>query len=473
MAGLGFGQTSSQDWADEVLYFVIVDRFADGDLSNNIKVDLDGKGAFHGGDLRGLTQKLPYLSELGITALWITPLVKNIDDYTDAIGFPDWAYHGYWADDFTRLDPRFGTESDLRELIEKAHQRGIKVLLDVVYNHAGYGSHYIQDPATKAWLRYGSACGEDDLTSCIAGLPDFRTEDAQVRDYLINAQLHWAKSFDLDGFRLDTVKHVDHPFWSENRKRLREELQRPFFLVGEVWGGSYQVCDPWFERDEMDAGFDFTFAGNVISFVQGRGRTIAFSRYLQKRHQIRAGYQMAHYLSSHDVPGAFYQLKGDKKRFQMCVALQLSTLGIPVIYYGEEVARIGGDWPDNRSDMPWGDNQTLPGKALPQDTDMFDFYRHWIALRKAHPALMVGTYRELSTDGDVLVFERQDPESGERVWVAANRSGLETTVMVPAQDGISALEDGLNGDRPSLTETGWSLTLAPLQVRVFVTERKP
>ena len=141
------------DWQDAVIYFVVLDRFADGDEANNVKVDVSAKGAFHGGDLKGLTGRLDDLRDLGVTAIWVTPVVKNIDGYVTGAGFPDWAYHGYWADDFYSLDPRFGTEAELRQLVDEAHARGIRVLLDVVYNHAGYNTRYLKDPATKGWLR--------------------------------------------------------------------------------------------------------------------------------------------------------------------------------------------------------------------------------------------------------------------------------------------------------------------------------
>jgi glycosidase len=143
------GAAGAFDWRDAVLYFVVVDRFADGNPGNNVRVGRAAKGAFHGGDLQGLRERLDDIAELGVTALWITPVVKNIDGFVTGAGFPDWAYHGYWADDFTRTDARFGSEEDLKALVEECHRRGIKLLLDVVYNHAGYGSRYLTDPATK------------------------------------------------------------------------------------------------------------------------------------------------------------------------------------------------------------------------------------------------------------------------------------------------------------------------------------
>ncbi|HSP80178.1 MAG TPA: alpha-amylase family glycosyl hydrolase, partial [Myxococcaceae bacterium] len=260
-----------------MLYFVVVDRFADGDPSNNLQVDKSAPGAFHGGDLAGLRHNLDELASLGVTALWITPVVKNIDGFVTGAGFPDWGYHGYWADDFHQLEPRFGTEEELAALVEACHQRGIRVLLDVVYNHPGYLSRYLKNPETRGWLRSEErgGCGPDDLTSCVSGLPDFKTELPEVAKYLLDAQLAWGRRSGVDGFRLDTVKHVDHSFWQEHRRRTREELGQDFFLLGEVWGGDRESLDPWFAGDEMDAGFDFGFQGSALAWVQGRGRTVA------------------------------------------------------------------------------------------------------------------------------------------------------------------------------------------------------
>ena len=419
----------ARDWSDDILYFVLVDRFADGDPGNDGKVDRAAKGAFHGGDLKGLTAHLDEIADLGVTAIWINPLVKNIDGFVTGAGFPDWAYHGYWADDFTRLDERFGTEGDLKAFVDACHARGIRVLLDVVYNHAGYGTHYLSDPRTKDWLRSEETgtCGADDLTSCLAGLPDFKTERPDVDEFLLNAQLGWAKRSGVDGLRLDTVKHVDHPFWKEHRRRSREALGKNFFLLGEVWGGDPQVLDPWFEGDEMDAGFDFGFQGSVVGFLLGRGRTVAFDRYLASREKIRPGYRVSHFLSSHDVPGALSLLDGNLARFRLAAVLQFSAAGIPMIYYGEEVARRGGDWPENRSDMPWGSRKILPGAGEPRDEALRNDYRRLIAIRRSHPALSRGTHAALTTEGDLYVFLRRDPASRDSVVVAVNRGAAPAT----------------------------------------------
>lgn len=439
-----------KSWDEAILYFVIVDRFADGDSTNNQDADRSAKGTFHGGDLDGLTAQLDELAELGVTAIWITPVVKNIPGFVTGAGFPDWGYHGYWADDFYALDPRFGSEADLEAMVDAAHERGIAVLLDVVYNHAGYDSRYTKDPETKGWLRTEAlgTCGSDDLTSCLAGLPDFKTDKPEVREYLLEAHLGLAQRVGLDGFRLDTVKHVSHDFWQQHRQAVDERLGDDFFLLGEVWGGDAPSLDPWFEGDEMDAGFDFGFVGSSIGFLQGRGRTIAFNRYLEKRHDVRAGYLLAHYLSSHDVQGALSLLEGDKEAFRLLALLQFTNPGIPTVYYGEEVGRPGGDWPENRSDMPWGDRDILPGKGQPRDEALREDYKKLIAIRRAHPALWRGDHTALSVEGDLLVFQRRDAASGDAVIVAVNRGQEPATASfeLPAGWAGKTLTDPWNED---------------------------
>ncbi|HTN53096.1 MAG TPA: alpha-amylase family glycosyl hydrolase [Anaeromyxobacter sp.] len=442
-------------WEDEILYFVLVDRFADGDLTNDQNVDRAGKGTFHGGDLVGLTAHLDEIASLGVTAIWVNPLVKNIDGYVTGAGFPDWGYHGYWMDDIHELDRRFGTPEELQAFVSACHARGIRVLLDVVYNHAGYDSHYVYDKATRDWLRSNvkGDCGEDDLTSCLAGLPDWKTELPAVRDFLLDAQLSWAKRSGVDGFRLDTVKHVDHPFWQEHRRRVRAELAPGFFLLGEVWGGDRESLDPYFAGEELDAGFDFGFQGSTVGWLEGRGRTIAYERYLESRMKVRPGHLLAQFLSSHDVKGALAILGGDREAFRLAAVLELTTMGIPVIFYGEEVARDIGAWPDNRSDFPWGDRSILPGAGKPRDEGMRAFYQKLIAIRRAHPALSRGSHEAIATDGDLLAFARREAGK-DAVIVAVNRGSAPSTLRVnpPQEWGGAPPVDALGGAPASLAD---------------------
>jgi glycosidase len=471
-----------RDWSDAVLYFVVLDRFADGSATNNTNVDRANPGGFHGGDLVGLTAQLDEIAELGATAIWITPIARQIDYCPPAQPpagvtvpggwFEHCGFHGYWADDYQTIDPRFGTEAELKALVEAAHARGIKVLLDVVYNHVGYDSRYLKDPAKTGWFRTKPVdCAADPLTCQVGGLPDFRTELPEVQDYLLEAQLGLAARTGLDGFRLDTVKHVEHEFWQRHRRETRERLGADFFLLAEVWGGSATVLDDYFAADEMDAGFDFTFKGSCESFVQGKGRTIAFASYLEKRHRVRDGYHLAHYMSSHDEPMALHNLGGDLDAFRLCVALKMTSLGIPTIYYGEEVARSGSVWPLNRNDMPWGKRDVLPGKGVTRDEDLRDYYRKLIEARRQHTALSRGAYKSLSFDGDLLVFERFDAAAGNAVVVAVNRGKAEASAAVAAPAAWTGpVGEVLTGAAAAVSGGQLKVVVPPRQARVYVSQ---
>jgi len=292
-----------------------------------------------------------------------------------------------------------------------------------------------------------------------------------VQDYLLDAQLGLAARTGLDGFRLDTVKHVEHAFWQRHRLESRERRSPDFFLLAEVWGGSATVLDDYFSADEMDAGFDFTFKGSCESFVQGKGRTIAFASYLEKRHKVRPGYHLAHYLSSHDEPMALHNLAGDLDAFRLCVALQMTSLGIPTIYYGEEVARDGSVWPLNRNDMPWGTRGIQPGKGLKRDEALRDFYRKLIDVRRKNTALSRGTFRRLSSDDDLLVFERFDAAAGNAVVVAVNRGQTEASVSVDAPAAWrGAVSEVTQGTAAKVDGGRLNLVVPPRQARVFVSE---
>jgi alpha-amylase len=348
------------------------------------------------------------------------------------------------------------------------------VLLDVVINHAGYTSAYASRTTASGerWLRVGEGnCELDPVTCAVGGLPDFKTEIAEVREHLIGANIGLARRTGVDGFRLDTYKHVSSEVWAEHRRRTRAELGPGFFLLAEVWGGTAQGLDGIFERDEVDSGFDFSFKGSCEGWVQGRGRTVAYGAYLRSRHQVRPGYLLAHYLSSHDEPMALGNLGGDKDRFRLCAALQMSSLGMPVVYYGEEVGRGGHQWPFNRNDMPWGGREILPGKGLARDEAMREFYQRLIRIRAEHPALRRGDYTLLTQPQDmVLAFGRRDPASGDQVLVLANRESTPAAADVapPAGWAAASYTDRLGGAPVEVVGGRIKLNLSPTSVHIIV-----
>lgn len=208
------------DWDESVIYFMVTDRFFDGNESNNTASGAqtygkDNAGLYHGGDFAGITQKLDYLEDLGINTIWITPIVENIPGVTVTdTGKEDVpynaAYHGYWASDFTKLNPTLGTEEEFQTLIDQAHNRGIRIMVDIVVNHAGYDTDF------GDMIRSGDdiVSGSDQKDS-LSNLPDFRTEDPAVSAQLVKWQTQWVKDFGIDYFRVDTVKHVENDTWAE------------------------------------------------------------------------------------------------------------------------------------------------------------------------------------------------------------------------------------------------------------------
>lgn len=471
---------AARGWADEVLYFVLIDRFADGDPGSNAGVDRGNPGGWHGGDIKGLAQHLDELKDLGITALWINPvqMQQKRGVPAQAKGLPSFThegFHGYWVYDFEAVDPHFGSEADLKSLVDEAHKRSMKVLLDVVVNHAGYTSIYSSKKTASGenWLRVGEGNCEIDAIKCaVGGLPDFKTEIPEVRDHLFGANIALARRTGVDGFRIDTYKHVSSDVWAEHRKRTRADLGLNFFLLAEYWGGTAQSLDGFFERDEVDSGFDFSFKGSCEGWVVGRGRSVAYGAYLRSRHAVRKGYLLAHYLSTHDEPMMLGNLAGDRARFRLCAALQMVSLGMPVIYYGEEVGRGGHEWPLNRNDMPWGDRDILPGKGIARDEGLREFYKTLIKTRREHPALSRGDYTLLTQPQDaVLAFSRRDAASGDQVLVLANREDgtLPVDISLPAGMGTTALTDRLTGQSVTPAEGRLKLEMAPKSVRIIAT----
>jgi alpha-amylase len=197
-------------------------------------------------------------------------------------------------------------------------------------------------------------------------------------------------------------------------------------------------------------------------------RAIAYSAYLERRHRVRDGYRLAHYLSSHDEPLFLHELGGDVARFRLCVATQMATLGIPVIYYGEEVGRKGSVWPTNRNDMPWGDRDVEPGAGVPRDEALRDWYQRLIALRRAHPALSRGTYTRLHADGDLLVFRREDAGSGDAAVVAVNRGQTPAEVVVAIEGWAGGIVEGLSGEAVAVTGEGLRVQVPGLGVRIYL-----
>ena len=468
------------DWHNATVYFVLTDRFENGDPSNDQSYGRhkDGMaeiGTFHGGDLRGLTNKLDYLQQLGVNALWISAPFEQIHGWVGGGtkgDFPHYAYHGYYTQDWTNLDANMGSEADLRTLVDSAHQRGIRILFDVVMNHTGYatladmqefqfGALYLSGDEVKKtlgerWSDWKPAAGQtwhsfndyinfsdktgwdkwwgknwirtdigdydnpgfDDLTMSLAFLPDIKTESTTAsglpvfyknkmdthakaidgytpRDYLTHWLSQWVRDYGIDGFRVDTAKHVELPAWQQLKTEASAALRewkkansdkalddKPFWMTGEAWGHGVMQSD--YYRHGFDAMINFDYQEQAAKAVDCFAQMDTTWQQMAEKLQ---DFNVLSYLSSHDT--RLFREGGNK-----AAELLLLAPGAVQIFYGDESSRPFGPTGSDplqgtRSDMNW---QDVSGKSAAS-------VAHWQKIsqfRARHPAIGEGKQTTLS-----------------------------------------------------------------------------
>lgn len=451
------------DWDEARIYFMLTDRFNDGDKSNNgLGYDPNHDEAYHGGDFRGIINKLDYLDELGINTIWISPIVDNIDfnqganfSTSENLAAKQYAYHGYWAKDFTSLDEHLGDIETFKELIEKAHQRGIKIMVDVVLNHAGYGMK-VMDPAFADEEGYPTDADRGEFKDMLrtendgsevrgelSGLPDFKTEDPAVRAKLIEWQTAWLEKAKTDSgetidyFRVDTVKHVENTTWMAFKNALTE-INPNFKMIGEYWGAGVNQDGGYLRSGQMDSLLDFDFRDKARDFVNGNMEEV--EAYLQDRNgRMDNTSMLGQFLSSHDMDGFLTEsVGGDVGKLKVAAALQITSKGQPVIYYGEELGNSGkSSWESkdgvitqfgqNRDSMPWDKWESKD----PATVDLHDHYAKLLNIRGAYSKVFSkGTRTKVAgsnTDG-YLVTKRE--YQGESVFVGLNVTDKDKKVTI-------------------------------------------
>ncbi|CAG1015884.1 alpha-amylase [Burkholderiaceae bacterium] len=501
------------DFADNpIVYFVVTDRFENGNKANDNSYGRrreatakDDVGTFHGGDLKGLANKLRegWFKQLGVNALWITAPYEQIHGWV--VGgnkeFKHYAYHGYYALDYTTLDANMGTAGELRDLVETAHSQGIRILFDVVMNHPGYldiqtaselgvkvlwpghqsanlrnyhgfidyNNFAFGDWWGRDWVRAGLPGyidgGRDDLTMQLAYLPDFRTEskqtvklprflrakpgtkavdlpDTTVRGYLVKWLTDWVREYGIDGFRADTVKHVEPEAWLELKTEAAKALaewkaknptkkidDQPFWMVGEHWG-----LGP--ERHKLhDFGFDaminFDFQQRSREFAKPEALFSSYAKLLSGR----PGFSSLNYVSSHDTE------LFDRQRLAEAGSALLLAPGAAQIFYGDETGRPPGPVPSSdpqqatRSDMNWHSI----------DQALLAHWRKLGTFRARHVALARGAHQMLSESP--YVFSRNDARTADLVVVALNVQGDVTLPVGSAFTDGQWLHDAYSGQR--------------------------
>lgn len=497
----------------DVIYLIMTDRFADGDLTNDPHTSQRNLSrGWHGGDFRGVAQHLGYLRQLGVTAVWLTPVYDNE-------GSPQ-AYHGYSATDMYRTDPHFGTLADLRTLAAALHRRGMKLVLDTVPNHVGAAHPWAADPPTPDWFHgtptaHFPASGDfsplvDPHSTPAArravtagwfanALPDLNQENPLVRQYLIQNVIWWIETTGADGLRYDTFPFVDRAFWRSLDAQLHN-LYPHLTEVGEVFGPSPAIAS-YFAGGKAHRGIDtglttpfdypFFFAlraalahshpvpGGPVRHDDMRALEEVLGRdelYPQPRRLVT-------FLGNHDNT-RFMSLPGASLAdLRLAFALLATLRGTPQLYYGDEIAMTGGNDPDNRRDFPGG----FPGDPLnaftaagrtPAQAAMYDWVSSLFRFRQAHPALYNGEQQDIFVDASAFVFVRAADvrhgctrTGGPRFVIAVNNAREPRTLAIPvrqtALQGCTSFPAELGAGEASPAGPQLTLHIPPKQAVIF------
>lgn len=429
------------DWDEAVIYFMVTDRFFDGNTSNNAANGANtygtNEGLYHGGDFAGVTQKLDYLQELGVNTIWITPIVENVpgtavNDNSVKGQVPYYAsYHGYWANDFTKLNPALGTDQEFETLISEAHKKGMKIMVDVVLNHAGYDA--TNEKFSDMLRGTNETVSGSDILSEVGGLPDFLTEKAEVRNQLIEWQVAWAAK-GIDYFRVDTVKHVESTTWQAFKNALAKENPK-FKMIGEYFDAGYNSNT--LGSGQMDSLLDFDFNGWATSFVTGSITSVE-SALKQRNEALNNTYLTGQFLSSHDEDGFKYNLGNsvaDKDAAAMVAAtLQITAKGQPVIYYGEEIGQTGqNNWPfyTNRYDFDW--DEVKDGST----NKTYAHYKKMLNIRKEYSEIFARGDREVVGGSDADKYDIISRSyNGDTIYVGMNIDSVAKEVTIPVKSGV-------------------------------------
>jgi len=492
---------------DDVIYLVMPDRFANGDPSNDdppkSKGLLDRSKAryYHGGDLRGVIEKLPYLKDLGVTALWLNPWYDNVDHLNEREtydGKPITDYHGYGAVDFYGVEERFGDLATLREMVDEAHAAGMRVIQDQVANHSGPYHPWVTDSPTPTWY-YGTQekhlantwqtwtlhdvhATPEAQKATLEGwfidiLPDLNQDDPETARYEIQNTLWWIGVTGLDGVRQDTLPYVHRRFWRDWMAAIKKEHPK-VTVVGELLDGDPSLVS-FFQGgatrfDGIDSGvdtlFDFPLYYAIRDAFAKNGSLRDCAKMLARDHLYRDASVLVTLLGLHDVPRFMSEPEATPASLRHAFTFLLTARGTPLVYYGDEIAMAGGGDPDNRRDFPGGfrgdaRNAFDAAGRTPDEQAVHARVKALLQLRRATPALRRGETRNLLVADKTWVYARV--LEGEKPAVVAFNTGerAEAVDVAGAPAGLAdgaRLADGLGSGVTATVEAGrLRLTLPP------------
>jgi alpha-amylase len=405
-------------WQDEMIYFIMVDRFNNGDTSNDYEINHKDPKAYHGGDIKGVTDKLDYIKDMGFTAIWLTPVVKN-----EAKG-----YHGYWTEDFYEVEEHFGTLNDLKVLVNEAHNREMKVILDLVVNHTGYNHPWLNDPDKKDWFHEPKEITnwenqEDVENGQLFGLPDLAHENPEVEEYLLDMAKWWITETDIDGYRLDTVRHVPKSFWEKFATEMKS-VKEDFFLLGEVWDNDPRYV-AGYEETGIDSFVDYPFYEEVVKAFREPDQPLDRLHKIWERNEslYENPYLLGTFLDNHDnlrfTREVVLKRQNPETRLKLALTYLYGAPGVPIVYYGTEIALDGGEDPDNRRMM-----------SFRADKVIIDYITKLADIRQQFSSLRKGDFELLFEEKGMAIFKRSF--GNETTLLAINNSSETITASIDA-----------------------------------------
>lgn len=414
--------------SDDLIYFLMTDRFYNGDPTNDQNIRPGDPQAYHGGDFQGIIAKLDYIKDLGFTTIWISPVVQN------QIG----GYHGYWATDFFKTNEHFGSLTELRNLVDQAHARDLKVMIDLVVNHTGQLHPWVGEAQYQNWfhprkniINYSDQ--QEVENGWLASLPDLNQENPEVRQYLINMAKWWIDQTGIDGYRLDTVKHVSKEFWKDFAVGIKQSYPN-FYLLGEVFDGRVDYV-AGYQKTGIDglANFPVYYAiRDVFGGYQPVNRLV--DTISQTETQYPDPNRMGTFIDNHDLPRFVNQLYSFRQeRLEQALAFEMTYTGIPVLYYGTEIGMDGGADPDNRRDMVWS-------AYARETTPITGWVKKLTAIRRNNPALYRGDFKVIGMERDWLAYQRS--YDGRNILVIFNLSdgSKRLNLIVPKYEKAGTLK---------------------------------
>jgi glycosidase len=448
---------------EQVIYFPLTDRFQDGDPSNNFQVDRNHPAGFWGGDLKGLTDKLDYIKSLGATSIWVSPMQDNTNEVRMG-DYHGYGHHGYWIRDHYGVEEHQGNLNDAKNLVKEAHDRDLKVILDVVLNHVGPDHEWVADPAKKGWFHNeGGIDNWDDPRSVergdLGGLPDLNQSNPETYQYLMDNTLWWIKETGADGIRLDAVKHIGKEFWSKFVPEVKERSGKDdLFVMGEVFHGDPGVVADY-QRKGIDNVFDLPLY-YTMSETLGQGQSF---KKLGKRLAEDGAYPdpqgLVTVLENHDLPRFLSTAKESfpgegEQRLKQALAFQMTVRGVPSMYYGTESGFDGGHDPHNREMMDF--------EAAP---DIRQHVQKLTWIRNHSQALSHGEQREMWQDDDVYAFSRAT--DSEEVIAVFHNGYQEGHRQIPLREESNfqegqVLVDALSGREFRVQNGKLNVSLEPL-----------